>query len=206
MAIGPLPNDEVAVRQTSLLAMGPAVAPDCVGPVDRIDLGAGAWIDHQPNWLPGADQWLDQLRGDLTWQASERPMYDRIVDVPRLTAHFERETEDLPCSLESLTALFDRHYGRHFSRVGCNWYRDGRDSVAWHADRVRRPGDTIVAIVSVGERRPFAIRPAEGGSSQRWTLGDGDLFVLGGTFQALWQHTVPKVATGGERISVMIRG
>jgi alkylated DNA repair dioxygenase AlkB len=90
--------------------------------------------------------------------------------------------------------------------VGCNLYRNGDDSVAWHADRVHRPGDSIVAIVSVGERRPFSIRPIDGGPSRTWPLGDGDLFVLGGTIQARWQHTVPKVAAAGERISVMVRG
>lgn len=194
------------MRQASLLAVGDAVVPTDVGRLDRLDLGLGAWIDHRTSWLPGADAWLDELKAALPWSASRRPMYDRIVDVPRLTNAFTRSDGDTPEDLERLATLFERHYGRVFPTVGCNWYRNGNDSVAWHADRVRHPGDSIIAIIGVGERRPFLIRPMSGGPSKRWRVGDGDLIVLGGTFQAHWQHAVPKVATAGERISIMVRG
>ncbi len=194
------------MRQTSFLALGAATVPAAIGPLTRIDLGRGSWIDHAPAWLPGADEWLDRLRSDLPWRSMQRPMYDRIVDVPRLINSFERTDVDIPPDLDALSQLFDTHYHRPFDRVGCNLYRNGADSVAWHADRVPLPEDSIVAIISVGERRPFCIRPLGGGSSRKWLLGDGDLFVLGGTIQACWQHAVPKVANAGERISVMVRG
>lgn len=199
--------DWVSARQTSLLALGPAEVPDTVGAVDRIDLGGGAWLDHRSNWLPGADAWFDSLLGELEWIEASRPMYDRIVDVPRLMSNYRRSDPSTPMGLELLGRLFDRHYQRRFPRIGCNLYRDGNDSVAWHKDKVKRPGDSIVAIVSLGERRPFLLRKASGGgTTHRFMVGDGDLLVLGGTVQASWEHAVPKVRHAGPRLCVMARG
>ena len=217
-----------SMRQMSLLAVDELSIPEEVGALERFDLGNGAWIDWCPNWLPGAEWWLRRLRDELPWRSAERPMYDRIVAVPRLTAHFARPAPPTeaqpPLEFDDLATRFERHYARPFPTIGCNWYRDGNDSVAWHADRVRRPGDSIVAIIGVGERRPFLLRAMPGhsgghsgghggghsgkrcgGRSRRWLVGDGDLIVLGGTIQAGWQHAVPKVRHAGERISIMVR-
>lgn len=191
--------------QMSLLATGAARVPTDVSSVERIDLGDGAWIDWAPTWLPGADAWLVRLRNELPWRSARRPMYDRMVGVPRLMAHLHRSDHQLPAALDELALLFEGQYRCVFPSIGCNWYRDGNDSVAWHADRVRTPGNSIVAIIGVGERRPFLIRPSTGGPSRKWLVGDGDLIVLGGTIQNRWQHAVPKVRHAGERISIMIR-
>lgn len=190
----------------SLLAVGSPELPAEVGTLERLDLGHGAWIDTCPGWLQGSDHWLDEFRETLPWQAQRRQMYDRVVDVPRLVAHFDREGVDAPPAvLDELSHMFERHYERPFPTVGCNWYRNGDDSVAWHADNVQRPGDSVVAIIGVGERRPFLVKPASGGAARKWLIGDGDLIVLGGTIQADWHHAVPKVKAAGERISIMVR-
>jgi len=193
-------------RQLSLLSAGSPDVPIDVGQLERLELGGGAWIDTCPNWLPGSDHWLDALRVALPWRAAKRRMYDRVVDVPRLVAHFNRNAGGPPpCGLDALVRAFEAHYERPFPTVGCNWYRDGNDSVAWHADNVQDPGDSIVAIIGVGERRPFLVKPATGGSARKWLIGDGDLIVLGVTSQADWHHTVRKVRAAGERISIMVR-
>ncbi len=75
-----------AIQQLSLLATGRRQVPTEVGPNERVSLGAGAWIDWCPQWLPGADDWLTHLRDGVIWHGAERPMYDRIVAVPRLMA------------------------------------------------------------------------------------------------------------------------
>ena len=93
-----------------------------------------------------------------------------------------------------------------FDSIGCNYYRTGADSVAWHADRIRfYQEDPIVAIVSVGAPRPFLLRPRGGGRSRSFLLGQGDLLVMGGACQHDWEHTVPKVASAGPRISITYR-
>jgi alkylated DNA repair dioxygenase AlkB len=93
--------------------------------------------------------------------------------------------------------------------MGLNLYRDGRDSVAWHGDRIAREiAEPLVAIVSVGEPRRFLLRPkARGGglATQRLVLGRGELLVTGGTTQRAWEHSVPKVASAGPRMSLTFR-
>lgn len=195
----------MAPRQMSLLASGSSAQPVNFARLERTDLGQGAWIDFAPHWLPGADVWLEELTKVLRWSAASRPMYDRVVEVPRLITSMKRSSDSLPHRLRDLAADFDAHYGRYFSSVGCNWYRDGDDSVAMHRDRIKNKSDSVIAIVSVGERRTFLLKPDDGRQTKRFKLGDGDLLVMGGATQKYWQHAVPKVANAGSRLCIMFR-
>ena len=140
-------------------------------------------------------------------------MYDRVVDVPRLLC-FYRETARLPHPvLVEARAALDAHYapelGEPFVTAGLCYYRDGRDSVAWHGDRTgrSRSEDTMVAILSIGEPRKLLLRPNGGGAvSTGFALGHGDLLVMGGSCQRTWEHAVPKTAKPvGPRISIQFR-
>jgi alkylated DNA repair dioxygenase AlkB len=194
------------VLQGSLFGVG-AAGPDVdFAGLVRHDLGGGAWVDHQPAWLSGSDDLLAEVVARLPWRQRQRPMYQHLRDEPRLTAWLPADAPELPEPLRALAPILGQRYGRPLTTVGCNWYRDGRDSVAWHGDRVPRPGDALVAIVSLGARRAFLLRPRQGGRSRRFELGRGDLLVMGGTCQATWQHCVPKVARAGPRVSVTYRG
>ena len=62
-----------------------------------------------------------------------------------------------------------------------------------------------VALVSLGATRPLRLRPTGGGASVSFPLASGDLLVMGGSCQRTWQHSVPKVAASGPRISVQFR-
>lgn len=89
-----------------------------------------------------------------------------------------------------------------------NLYRDGSDAVAWHADTVRKVmRDPLVATVSLGARRSFLLRPAEGGPvARRYAPGEGDLIVMGGACQHGWHHTVPREkSASGARMSITLR-
>ena len=134
-------------------------------------------------------------------------MWDRQLPEPRLTWWWDAasdEPEPLPILAEIRSALSGR-YELGFDSIGCNWYRDGRDSVAWHRDRVRELVQPHVAIVSVGAPRKFLVRRFGGGPSRPFLLGHGDLLVMGGRCQHEWEHTVPKVARSGPRISITLR-
>lgn len=179
----------------------------------RTVLGDGAWIDVLPGWLTGADALFGALATEVPWQAERRQMYDREVAVPRLLS-FYRAGAALPHTvLEEARGALDAHYaaelGEPFATAGLCYYRDGRDSVAWHGDRVGRGAreDTMVAILSVGEPRDLALRPRKGGAvPRRLPLGHGDLIVMGGSCQRTWEHAVPKTARGvGPRISIQFR-
>lgn len=202
-----------AAFQGSLLDLGGDVAPEQLeGSVQRTHLGHGAWLDVRPGWLSGADVLFQRLHDVVPWQAERRRMYERVVDVPRLLSFYD-EGEDLPDpALSTAKAALDAYYaaelGEPFVTAGLCLYRDGRDSVAWHGDRIGRGSteDTMVAIISVGAPRTLALRPRGGGPASRFVLGHGDLIVMGGSCQRTWEHAVPKTARPvGPRISIQFR-
>lgn len=190
--------------QPGLFGEAAACDPALAG-LQRTDLGAGAWIDHLPEWIKGHEAVLEALWTTTRWQAQRRRMYDRVVDVPRLVATWPDDGPGHPLLPEMQAALAAR-YGRPLPRVSLAAYRSGRDSVAFHGDRLGPArGDAIVAIVALGTRRRFLLRPAGGGRSLALDLGAGDLLVMGGTCQQTWEHALPKVAHAGLRISVQLR-
>lgn len=199
--------------QGSLLDCAPAVEVNGLGRhVRRRQLTDGAWVDLRPAWLTGADTLFGRLEQAVPWQAERRPMYNRVVDVPRLLS-FYAEGQPLPDpALSTAKRVLDEHYARElgepFATAGLCLYRDGRDSVAWHGDRIGRGNthDTMVAIIVLGSPRPMLLRPRSGGASLRLELGHGDLVVMGGSCQRTWEHAVPKTARAvGPRISVQFR-
>lgn len=187
-----------------------------VGPlgatVERTPLRDGAWVDVRRSWVAGSDALFDRLAESVPWRAERREMYDRVVDVPRLVRFYGAD-EPLPDPLlvdarDSLTAHYREELGEPFTTAGLCFYRDGDDSVAWHGDRIGRGRhqDTMVAIVSVGEPRTLLLRPRGGGDTIRFSVGHGDLFVMGGSCQRTWEHAVPKTAKPvGPRISIQFR-
>jgi alkylated DNA repair dioxygenase AlkB len=196
--------------QLSLTGAEPARVA-AIDPARRV-LAGGAWIEHAPGWLLGADEVMTDLLGSAPWGQRQRPMYDRMVDEPRMTAWWRLDPDPaaplpgLPPVLVEVGRLLGNRYGVAFDAVGANLYRDGRDSVAWHGDTIRHTlAEAVVAIVSLGQPRPLLLRPTGGGRSIRHELGAGDLFVMGGTTQRTWQHAVPKVRAAGARISVTYR-
>jgi alkylated DNA repair dioxygenase AlkB len=193
------------LEQASLFGLGePKLDPGLAG-VRRILLGAGAWIEHLPGWLEGHEALFDLLRATTRWQLQRRRMYERIVDVPRLVATIPDDGPGHPVLAEASTAL-SRRYGLRLDQISLAYYRDGRDSVAWHGDRLGRlVDDTVVAILSVGAPRRFLLRPAAGGASRAFDLGWGDLLVMGGSCQRTWQHAVPKAARAEPRMSIQFR-
>jgi alkylated DNA repair dioxygenase AlkB len=171
----------------------------------RIELAAGAWIDYAQGWLQGDAAVFDHLAQTTRWRTSEERMYDKIVQVPRLYAALPADGPGHPL-LESMRAVLSQHYGQEFCRVSMALYRDGKDSVAWHGDRVaRRMPDALVATVSAGGHRRFLLRPYGGGRSIAFNLGSGDLIVMGGSCQRTWQHCIPKTARAEPRIAIMFR-
>ncbi|MEV7616765.1 alpha-ketoglutarate-dependent dioxygenase AlkB [Streptomyces sp. NPDC089799] len=179
----------------------------------REELGGGAWVDLLPGWLTGSDALFEELAAGVPWRAERRRMYEQDVDVPRLLAFYgDGDPLPHPVLTEAREAL-SRHYaaelGEPFTTAGLCFYRDGRDSVAWHGDRTGRSSheDTMVAILSVGDPRELALRPRGGGQAAlRLPLGHGDLAVMGGSCQRTWEHAVLKSARAvGPRISIQFR-
>ena len=203
-----------AAFQGSLLDLATDVR---IGPLDSAvrctALTEGAWVDVRRGWINGADVLFDRLQRAVPWRAERRPMYERVVDVPRLVCFYDEGEPLADAALDAAKRALDEHYavelGEPFRTAGLCLYRDGSDSVAWHGDRTGRSStqDTIVAIVSLGEPRALRLRPRGGGApSLRFDVGHGDLLVMGGSCQRTWEHCVPKTSRPvGPRISVQFR-
>lgn len=195
--------------QTSLLAADEKIGfdPGLAG-LSRRELAHGAWVDHLPGWVSGADELFARVLEHAPWNQRVARMYGDLVTEPRLTAPWRLEHVPDPLAiLRTAGRALSEHYGVAFTSVGCNLYRTGSDSVAWHGDRIARErARSTIAIVSLGHRRPFRLRPKGGGPGIGYSLGRGDLLVMGGSCQRTWDHTVPKVArVDGPRVSVTFR-
>ncbi len=203
--------DAAGLDAAAFDARGPSLAP--LAPLlRRTQLSPGAWIDVLPGWMSGSDELFTQLVEHVPWYAERREMYDRVVDVPRLLC-FYAEGDQLPDPVltqarSALDACYREELGEGFATAGFCFYRDGRDSVAWHGDTIgrSRTQDTMVAILSLGAPRALLLRPRGGGETIRHQLGHGDLLVMGGSCQRTWEHAVPKTARPvGPRISIQFR-
>lgn len=180
---------------------------------DRRILGDGAWVDLRSGWLHDGDTLFGELLAGMPWRAERRPMYDRVVDVPRLLSFHDLAAEPAPHPRiaelrHRLNDTYAPELGEPFTTAGLCLYRDGNDSVAWHGDRIGRgrSEDTMVAIVSLGATRVLALRPKGGGTSLRLPQAHGDLLVMGGSCQRTWEHAVPKTNKPcGPRISIQFR-
>ena len=155
-----------------------------------------------------AQRWFDLLHARAAWTHLQRPMYDRIVDVPRLLANYAVDAlpDDLP--LAQLLACVQARAPAPYTRIGMNLYRDGHDSVAMHGDKLH----TVVAghpitLVSLGAPRRMLIRAREG---RRETLAvdlaPGSVLSMSHASQSTHEHGIPKTRRAqGPRISVVFR-
>ena len=174
----------------------------------RVDLDGSSWVDFAPGWVTNSDQLFEQILVGRDWGQRSRRMYDQKVREPRLTAPWNlRSDEPLePALVDRMRLVLSERYEVELDSAGFNLYRDGADSVAWHGDRIDKSIEKpIVALASLGETRRFLLRPKGGGRSKSFNLTRGDLLVTGGLTQRTWEHSVPKVAVAGPRISIAFR-
>jgi alkylated DNA repair dioxygenase AlkB len=193
----------VAAMQQSLFGGSEPSPDERFASLARIHLDTTSWVDVAPAWLSGDETLFAALAAQVAWEQPVVRMYDREVRTPRLVGRVELDVHPV---LPALVDLLSDRYGIDLDQVSAGWYRNGRDSVAWHGDRIARERPhAIVATVSLGEPRRFMIRPKGGGPSRSWSLGRGDLVVMGGSCQRDWEHTVPKTADAGPRMALMFR-
>ena len=96
-----------------------------------------------------------------------------------------------------------------FNSVLLNYYRDGSDSVSWHADDETELGpNPIVASVSLGAQRTLEFKPKFKTTTpkKQIVLGSGSILIMGKTIQNNWLHQLPKISgTIDPRISLTFR-
>ena len=171
-------------------------------------------ITYTPAFVPAAvaEAWFQQLRESIEWKAERRRMYDRDVDVPRLTAHFRLVTAEgdaaVPTPIRAAAREVLTRTGVPFTSVGLNRYRDGRDSVAPHNDHLNELVEGFpIGLLSLGATRRMTIRTKEAPRrSLQVDLEGGSLLMMSYATQLHYVHGVPKIAHAvGERISLAFR-
>ena len=153
-----------------------------------------------------SDRYYKSLLEVVNWRQDKIRIYGKWVNQPRLTAWFgdkdkvyeysgiEMKPDPwLPELLEIKNAV-DKIAGVEFTNVLLNLYRDGHDSVGWHADNESALGkNPVIASVSFGAARIFKFRHMEDKTLQRQiSLTHGSILLMKGQTQHNWQHQVPK--------------
>ncbi len=180
-----------------------------------------AWIDHESGWIERdrADRLLAIMRDELAWEQREVVIYGRRMLQPRLIAWAGElgytysgqtlEPRAATPTVAELLNLVSARAGVAFNHVLANRYRDGRDSMGFHADDEPELGeDPVVASLSLGAARRFVVKPRHRSIAEPRTfqVGHGDLVVMGGAFQRQFHHGIPRDArVEAERISLTFR-
>jgi alkylated DNA repair dioxygenase AlkB len=164
-----------------------------------------------------ADRLFADLHAAIEWRQEIATLMGRRVPIPRLTAwhgaagyvYSGIRMTPAPWTppLLELKALAEDLAGRSFNSVLLNLYRDGRDSVSWHADN--EPGlgrDPVIASLSLGTVRRFQLRHRRSGARLALDLPHGSCLVMAGATQHDWLHQLPKTARAvGPRINLTFR-
>ena len=164
---------------------------------------------------------LAHLTADVAWEQRAIRLYGKELPQPRLTAWYGDPAAHYTYSglaweprpwTPALLALRGRvaaATGASFNSVLLNRYRDGRDSMGWHADDEPELGPApAIASLSLGATRRFRLRPRAGLAHPPLALDlpGGSLLLMRGPTQQHWQHALPKTARPvGPRLNLTFR-
>lgn len=192
----------------------------------RTQLEHGAWLELHEGWLASYDaaELRAALLAELCWEQRHIVLFGKRILQPRLIAwagelpyRYSGQTLEprpwpaaLRPQLEPVSARVAAQSGAPFNHVLVNRYRDGQDSMGYHADAEPELGpDPVVATLSLGATRRFQLRPQAAGRGARaltLPLGDASLLIMGGTCQRHYRHAVARERGAvGERISLTFR-
>ena len=147
-----------------------------------------------------------ELLAGIRWRQDTIKMWGKVHDVPRLQQWFaddgmaytwsgiRMEPEPWIAPLERLRARLHEALGLRFNTALANLYRDGNDTVGWHADDEPELGEApVIASVSLGATRDFVLRHRTRPELvQSISLAHGSLLVMEGETQMHWRHCVPR--------------
>jgi alkylated DNA repair dioxygenase AlkB len=166
-----------------------------------------------------ADAYLERLLVELDWREESLAIAGRALKAPRLVCWYGdpgaryrysgTDHEPLPWTeaLGRLRRRVEEGCARRFNSVLGNLYRDGGDSLGWHADKEKELGpEPWIASLSLGAERRFDLRHNQSRETLSLSLKHGSLLLMGGALQHHWRHRVPKQpGAGGPRINLSFR-
>ena len=176
---------------------------------------------YYPHFFPPeeADRYFHSLLSTIDWKQEGMMMYGKPVLFPRLMAWYGDEGSSYAFSgkryepaawtkeLLEIKAAVAAISGGGFNSVLLNRYRNGNDSMGWHADNEPELGvDPLIASVNFGATRRFLMRHKYEGLKYEVELTHGALLVMRGRMQHFWEHQVPKTKKEvGERLNLTFR-
>ncbi|GAA4350963.1 alpha-ketoglutarate-dependent dioxygenase AlkB [Hymenobacter saemangeumensis] len=182
---------------------------------------ASLWLDADFLAPAESEALLAELTATVAWEQRSIRLYGKELPQPRLTAwHGEPEArytysglhwEPRPWTpaLQQLLRRVQAASGTQFNSVLLNLYRDGRDSMGWHADDEPELGAApTIASLSLGATRRFRLRPRPGVAAEPLGLDlpSGSLLLMRPPTQQFWQHALPKTARPvGPRLNLTFR-
>lgn len=189
----------------------------------RDELGDGCRIELYPSFAQHEHAvWMSALRRELPWVQEIYFRAGRTVPAPRLTsfhgdpgcgyvysgiAYAPQPWTEL---LLTVRARLRAATGHDWNSVLVNHYRDGRDSVGFHADDEPELGperdNILIASLSLGASRRFVLKHRRSAARHCYELGEGALLIMSGRTQLDWVHALPKTRRPvGERINLTFR-
>ncbi len=187
---------------------------------ERIELGGGAWLRRVEAWVPESARDLERLTAEVVWAQRSIRLFGREVAQPRLTAWLgepgavytysglRHEPAPWHPIVEGYRQRLRDELGLEFDGALLNLYRDGADSMGWHADDEPELGpEPVLASISLGTPRRFLLKRRRGppAAPLRMALGEGALLVMGGRTQHDFVHALPKCASAGPRLNLTFR-
>jgi alkylated DNA repair dioxygenase AlkB len=164
-------------------------------------------VEYVPDFVSEGERstLFRSIREGIPWQQDHLKMFGKTHPVPRLHQWFADDglvyrwsglrmvPVPWPSALLALRQRLHQHTGLHFDTCLANLYRDGKDTVGWHADDEPELGpDPVIASVSLGATRDFVLRSKATGERVVFPLTAGSLLVMGGATQRLYEHSLPR--------------
>lgn len=184
----------------------------------RLDL-PGADVQLYDDVVPGADDLLQDMMAEVPWKHEQITLFGKPQAMPRLTcwmgdaAYTYSGLTNLPApwtlSVQRIRDIAEKLSGSMFNGVLLNLYRDGRDSMGWHADDEAALGDEpVIASVNLGATRRFRFKPKPHHTAPTMgvDLHHASILVMRGKTQQNWLHAIPKTAKKcGPRVNLTFR-
>ena len=183
-----------------------------------------AELHYRPQFFPKptADRLLQELMEKIEWTQNKIRFYGKESLVPRLEAWYGDHGKSYAYSgiqmnpkpwtkeLVEIKEAIEKEASVPFNSVLINYYRDGKDRVAWHSDDEKELGQNpIIGSVSLGAERKFKLRHKkykENGLKTEVMLQHGSFLLMKGPTQHHWMHEIPRTAKPiGPRINLTFR-
>jgi len=183
-----------------------------------------AELHYRPQFFPKptADRLLQELMEKIEWTQNKIRFYGKESLVPRLEAWYGDPGKSYAYSgiqmnpkpwtkeLVEIKEAIEKEASVPFNSVLINYYRDGKDRVAWHSDDEKELGQNpIIGSVSLGAERKFKLRHKkykENGLKTEIMLQHGSFLLMKGPTQHHWMHEIPRTAKPiGPRINLTFR-